>query len=391
MPSQFGVEAQAVVSQACVGLAEGIVEDVAGRLVRVEDAGDAGPLRVDRSEIEPCFLLVGVRPALGDARERRREVEIVQGMSGDRLIGQTDVVSEVVAEIDNASVGVNALIVVVRREASEPPDRIACDLVARTPHMRVGEGRFRLEAGEIRRSPERLEPGVQIVETEILVVSRETRIDIRDERIATTVVDGAADGELVADRTGHDRRGAHPSETPVQNLPSSLRREGRIVGRHDDRAGDGVRTLGRRLRSAEHLQGLEVPDRSAANPELGCGEIAAVYADRRPGYRAGQECVAADERAVRVDAPDDRSRGRAGEVEIGDTEFQKLAGRAGIRLVPGFLGCDDRHGTRGSPERAVDLLAGDDQLVEHDGLLTVARFLREGGWPRKGKCGADQC
>ncbi|KAF1029776.1 MAG: hypothetical protein GAK34_03859 [Delftia tsuruhatensis] len=299
------------------------------------------------------------------------------------LVDQPHAVAQLVAEVEDAGVGLLLPAGHGRRPVLQRAERSGRRLLAGAVAVVVGIGELGLQARNAAGQPQELHACVECAEILIGLAPLELRIGVVDEGIAPRVVHGQSRGQLLAHGAG-DGDGRTPRLVVARlQLVGPFALEAGVLGVHDDGARDGIGTLRGGLRAAEHLDALHIPDRGRAKEHLGVVEVVPIQVDGGARHRAAPEDVLAVVGALRVLPSDDGRAHRVGVDHVGHI-VQHLVDRGIAGLLPGqVLAGLDRHGGGRVLELAPDLFSADHDRFKRVGFPPgTRRALSEGAGRR---------
>jgi hypothetical protein len=230
----------------------------------------------------------------------------------------------------------------------------------------LGAGDQRGEAGQRRGHPQQL--AAQVGAFDPRRIERETGAGVvMDIALAARAVGGEADRQLVCDQGPRQRRREQAGAALglEAGAGGALPAPGRVLGVEDDRAAQAVAPGRRRLRPAQHLHLRDVPHAGVGItlPREGLGN--AVDDRRDAGACARHQREDAARRARSGDAADTRQVG-GGRDHVRHHRGDVIGRFEHLRID----GADHRYRRARLLQGAVDLLAGDDDVV---GRHAVAR------------------
>ena len=166
------------------------------------------------------------------------------------------------------------------------------------------------------------------------------RLDVVDRAVALRAGEREAPGDLLRQRTGDRRLRLHEPQVAVVQLEVGSRREARLARRDVDGAGRGVLAEQRALRSAQHLDLIDVEEVERRRRRPRVEHAVDVEADARLEAVVGQ----AERRAEAADV--DRRVARVGRVELHRRDHFLQAVHVERAGVGDQIAAHDRHRNR---------------------------------------------
>ena len=243
----------------------------------------------------------------------------------------------------------------------------------RTAGVDMGETQLRLETGKPRRLPQKLETQRSGVEILIGAPQHKARVGIGNIGVAGRVIHRKPRRQIGRDRPRDHRRDAAAVVAAILQLHRALAGEARVFRGDDHRPGDAVGALGHRLRAAEHLDAVHVPDRRGTPDQLVIGQVMAVDADRHARHGAAEKRGGARVRPLAVLTADRRrpaltARGGSGHVRHPLRGLGKAV-LAGLVCLGHGGGVERAHRRGGALQAAGQFFARDDDRAQRKAVL----------------------